>query len=251
MKKRIKIKWAVLAMLAMVLCMVATVYADTLVHNQVLVKSGETVVVYDFDEVKTEVENGKTKVCICRCLCFRALQMLASRFADGVIPRDDIKIVTGWTTDGPEELFVEVMGWPHSDILFMANATEPTLLTLQDAVFFFVQKSTGRAWKVTAREGLYPKAFFSYRTSIKTKSATEEEIIFFQNALRPQAVANMEFLPMIDKFHVQMVPLYGEDGVLRIPACFASGGTEYEVELKNLGNNLFELIKVEANEMNF
>ena len=247
MKNRMKMGWVVLMISAVAFFMAATGYAGTISNNRVIIKSGDVSVNYDFDEVKTEVENGKTKVCICRCLCFRALQMLTSRFADGVIPRDDIKIVTGWTTDGPEELFVEVMGWPHSDVLSMENATKPALLTLEDAVFFFVQKSTGRAWKVMAREGLYPKAFFSYRTSVKTKSATEEEIAFFQNALRPQAVANMALLPMIDRFDVQMIAIYGEDEVLRIPACFVSGGGEYEVELKTLGNNLFELIKVEAN----
>jgi hypothetical protein len=244
MEKRMKIKWAVLAMSAMVLCMVATVYADTIVHNQVVVKSGETVVSYDLDEVKTEVEDGKTKVCICRCLCFRALQMLATRFADGVIPRDDIKIVTGWTTDGPEELFVEVMGWSSGDLTPMAGATAAAHLTIEDAYFFFIQKSTGKAWKVVANEGLYPQGFFAYRTLVKTGQATDEQKDFFQTALRPQAVINMETLPLIDKFDILAVPFYGEDGILHIPACFASGGGEYEVELRNLGNGVFELIKV-------
>ena len=232
MKKRIKMGCVVFMILAMAIFLTATVYADTISDNRVIIKSGDVSVSYDFDEVKTEVEDGKTKICICRCLCFRALQMLASRFTDGVIPKDDIKIFSGWTTDGPEELFVEVMGWSQDDVKFMANATKPALLTIQDAAFFFVQKSTGKAWKVTAEDGLYPKTFFSYRMSVKTETASEEEITFFKNALRPQAVATISSLPLIDKFHVQAILLYGEDKILRIPACFVIGGMEYGAEIR-------------------
>ena len=244
MKKSMKNGWVILMISAMALFMVATVQADTIIHNQVIVESDDISVSHDFDEVKMEVENGKTKVCICRCLCFRALQLLAEQFPGGVIPRDDIKIVTGWTTDGPEELFVEVMGWPHTDLTFMANATDAAYLTVQDAFFFFVQKTTGQAWKVSASDDLYPATFFDYRTLVKTKIATEEQITFFKTALRPQAVAHMGALPLIDKFDVQTVSFFGDDGVLRLPAAFVSGGAEYSVELEHKGNNLFELIKV-------
>lgn len=244
MRKALKRGLVVLTLLGAVFFTVSIVHADTIIHNQVIVKSDDISVSHDLDEVKMEVENGKTKVCICRCLCFRALQLLAEQFPGGVIPRDDIKIVTGFTTDGPEELFVEVMGWPHADLTFTANATAPALLTVQDAFFFFIQKSTGRAWKVSASDDLYPATFFDYRTLVKTKTATEEQITFFKTALRPQAVANMGALPLIDKFNVQAIPFFADDEVLRLPAVFVSGGVEYSVELEHKGNNLFELIKV-------
>ena len=243
MEKRLKRGLVVLSIVVTVVSMVFTAYADTIIGNQVIVEVDDVTTTYDLDQVKIEVEGGKTKVCICRCLCFRALQMLAAQFDDGVIPRDDIKIVTGFTTDGPEELFVEVMGWPHTDLMFMANATDPAHLTIQDAFFFFIQKSTGLAWKVSASDDLYPTAFFDYRTLVKTKSATEEQTTLFKTALRPQAIAHMGALPLIDKFDVQTIPFYGDDGVLRLPAAFVSGGVEYDVELKDNGNNLFELIK--------
>jgi len=54
----------------------------------------------------------------------------------------------------------------------------------------------------------------------------------------------MGALPLIDKFDVQMIPFFGDDEVLRVPAAFVSGGAEYSVELEHKGNNLFELIKV-------
>lgn len=241
MKKMLRSGWMVSILLAALVCVVPVSHADTITTNHVVVENNGVLTSYDFDQVKMEVEDGTTKVCICRCLCFRALQLLATQFADGVIPRDDIKIYTGWTTDGPEELFVEVMGWSHEDLAAMSGATAAANLTIVDAYFFFVQKSTGKAWKVAAKEGLYPTGFFTYRTLVKTGTATAEQKVFFQKALRPQAVANMEALPLIDRFDIQAVPFYGEDAILHIPSVFVSGGVEYEAELKDTGNYVFVL----------
>lgn len=201
---------------------------------------------YEFNQVKTEVEDGKTKVCLCKCFCFRALQLLATQFAGGVVPRDDIQIYTGWSTEGAEELFVEIMGWSAGDLAFMTGAKHAAHLTIDDAYFFFVQKSTGKAWKVTGKEGLYPTEFFTYRTLVQTGAATDAEKVFFQKALRPQAVANMETLPLIDKFDIQDVASFGQDGVLRIPVVFLSGGAAYEAELNHTGNYVFELSKISS-----
>ena len=246
MKRQFKLLWT-FAFLFVWCFLVATASADTITGNQLLVKVADDTVAYDLDEVKTEVENGTTKVCICRCLCFRALQTLATRFEDGVIPRDDIKIYTGWTTDGPEELFVEVMGWAEDNLALFSGATNAVYLTIEDAFFYFVQKSTGKAWKVVASESLYPTGFFSYRTAVKDGSASEEEINFFKKALRPQAVSNMASLPMIDKFFVEAVSYLSEDGVLHIPAALAPWGMAYEAEFEDTGEGSFQLIKSVSN----
>jgi hypothetical protein len=247
MKKRMRMGWMVsMTVLAMVSFTAFNAYADTITTNQVVIKVNDVETTYDFDEVKLEVENGITKVCLCKCLCFRALQMLATQFSDGVIPRDDIKVYTGWTTDGPEELFVETMGWTHEDLAFMTGATDAAHLTIEDAYFFFVQKSTGKAWKVAAKEGLYPAGFFTYRTLVKTATATSEQTVLFQKALRPQAVANMGGLPLIDRFDIQEVAFFGQDGVLRIPSVILSGGAAYEAELNHTGNYVFELTKADS-----
>jgi hypothetical protein len=195
--------------------------------------------------VKLEVEDGVTKVCICKCFCYRDFQLLATQFADGHIPRDDIKVYTRWTTDGAEELFVEIMGWAHEDLAFMTGATDAAHLTIKDAYFFFVQKSTGKAWKVEAKEGLYPTEFFTYRTLVQTGAATDAQKVFFQKALRPQAVANMGALPLIDWFDIQAVSSFGQDGILRIPSVFAAG-MEYQVELNHTGKYVFELTKADS-----
>ena len=245
MKRQYETKWTLSILLMILLFSVAPVSADTITGNQLSVKLGDNTVTYDLDEVKTEVENGVTKVCICRCLCFRALQILSSRFDDGVIPVDDIKVYTGWTTDGAEELLVEVMGWDHEDLAFVQGATDAASLTLEDAFFYFVQKSTGKAWKVVAREGLYPTGFFSYRTAVKKEIASEEEINFFKKALRPQAVSNIASLPMIDKFSVEAVSYLAADGVLHIPVAFSADGASYEAGLEHQGDNLFKLIKAQ------
>jgi len=247
MKKRMRMGWMVsMTVLAMVSFAAFNAYADTITTNQAIVQAGAAETTYDFDKVKMEVENGITKVCICKCLCFRALQLLATQFTGGVVPRDDIKVYTGWTTDGAEELFVETMGWAHEDVAFMAGATDATQLTIEDAYFFFVQKSTGKAWKVTAKEGLYPTGFFTYRTLVQTGAATDAQKTFFQKALRPQAVANMKALPLIDKLGIQEVAFFGQNGALRIPVVFLSGGAAYEAELNHTGNYVFELTKADS-----
>ena len=95
-----KMGWVVLTISA-AFFLAATAYADTISDNRVTIKSCDVSVSYDFDEVKTEVEDGKTKICICRCLCFRALQMLASRFTDGSHPQGRHQNIygldNGWT----------------------------------------------------------------------------------------------------------------------------------------------------------
>lgn len=241
MKRSMKIGWAAIVLLIICSFTGPDAYADTIYSNQVAVKDNDVVTMYNLDDVKWETEDGKTKICLCRCLCFRALQTLAARFEDGVIPKDDITIFSGFTTDGPEGLFIEVMGWSDDDLKFMAEPKDPTYLTIEDACFFFIQKSTSKVWKVVAREDLYPEEFFTYRTLVKTGSATQEQNAFWQKTVRPQAVANMEILPFIDKFDIQAVPYYGEDGILHIPALFVLEGREYEADLEEAGKDIFEV----------
>jgi hypothetical protein len=228
--------------LAVVICLGSTgAGAETVRTNTVVVAAGGTSTAYDFDEVRLEEEDGVVKVCVCKSLAFRALQLLAGRFADAIVPRDDIRILTGWTTDGAEELFVDIMGWPAADLAFTAGATEATQLTITDAYFIFVRKSTGEAWKVTADEDLYPCGFFHYRTLIKSGRATSAEKQFWQTALRPQAVANMAAIPLIDKLNIQPVAFFGTDNsILHIPTVCVADGSEYRIEMRYSGS-AFEL----------
>jgi len=237
MRRMLKGKWLVPLLLLVFVCMASISQAKTISTNHVVVEVKDVHTSYDFDQVKMEVEDGKTKVCVCKCLCFRALQLLTIQFDDGVIPRDDIQIYTGWTTDGTEEIFVETLGWPQEDGMFMIDTTDGVHLTIGDAWFFFVQKSAGKAWKVQANEHLYPKGFFTYRTLVKTVKATNEQKLFFQNALRPQAVANMESLPLIDRFDIQETAYFGQNGILRVTSLFVDG-KEYGIELKIMGRYL-------------
>jgi len=46
---------------------------------------------------------------------------------------------------------------------------------------------------------------------------------------------------------VQAIPFLNEDGILRIPVVFESGGMEYEVTLKKAGkSNVFKVIEVSS-----
>jgi hypothetical protein len=233
MKKMLRHTMLAAMLLAVVVYLGTTVAgAETILTNTVVVEAGGRSTTYDFDEVRLEEEDGVVKVCVCKSLAFRALQLLADRFADGVVPRDDIRILTGWTTDGAEELFVDIMGWPAGDLAFTAGATEATQLTINDAYFIFMRKSTGEAWKVTADAALYPHGFFHYRTLIKSGQATSAERQFWQTALRPQAVANMEAIPLIDRLDIQPLAFFGTDNsMLHIPAVCVSDGSEYRIDM--------------------
>ena len=51
----------------------------------------------------------------------------------------------------------------------------------------------------------------------------------------------------LNKFDVQAIPFLNEDGILRIPVVFESGGMEYEVTLKKAGkSNVFKVIEVSS-----
>lgn len=209
-------------------------WADTILNNQIKIKVDTNTVSYDIDNVKWEtVEDGSQQPCPCQMLSFRALQLLAGQFKDGVMPRDDIRIFTGWTTEGPKELLVEKMGWNDKELSFTANATPTFYLQEKDMVFYFIQKSTNRCWKVWATD-LHAPAFFEYRTLIKTNSATADQKKLFKNVIKPQAIRNLENIPLVDKFKIQEVAYYDENEVLHLPSTFISNGLEIGVDFKKI-----------------
>jgi hypothetical protein len=62
----------------------------------------------------------------------------------------------------------------------------------------------------------------------------------------------LPILPIIDNFDVQAVPFLGADKILRIPVIFVSGGIEYEIMLKKVGNSkLFKVIEVSPSNKEF
>lgn len=228
-----------------VLLSAGNVLADSILDNHVKVKTAGETVTFDLDVVKWETaEDGSLEPCACRMLSFRALQTLSKQFDKGIIPKDDLKIFTGWTTDGPEELFIGKMGWSSQDLSFTADATAMPYLTAADMVFYFVQKSTNRAWKVWAASDLHSPAFFEYRTLIKTNAATAEQKKLFKGVIKAQAIKNLDTLPLVDKFEVQELPYYGSDGILHLPSVFISSGMERGAALKYEENG-FKLINVD------
>ena len=225
----------------LVFAALSSTQADTISSNEVKISTGGVSTVYNLDNIKIEVENGQEKICLCRLLCFRALQTLSTHLEDGIVPNDDITIVTGWTTDGPEELFITELGWSEDDVSFITSATVSEYLNINDAVFYFTRKSTGETWKVSAKNGLYPNDFFLYRTLVKTGAGTEEQSAAFKNTMRPQAISNFESIPMVDLFDA--VPAAYMDfnqmtlgGTLNIPHALFNG-TEFSVQM-NLGSGL-------------
>jgi len=123
--------------------------------------------------------DGGSKPCFCQRLNFRAAQALVNSktFSDQYphgLPEDGFRIVTRWNTEGAEELFVDALGWPENRVRIAIDATSHNELTLDDAVFYFIPESGDTAWKVSARESLFPPDFFTLRTAAKKGGTTEK-----------------------------------------------------------------------------
>ncbi|MEZ4528773.1 MAG: CbiX/SirB N-terminal domain-containing protein, partial [Desulfobacterales bacterium] len=170
-------------------------------------EQGETT----FSEVSA---TGTVEQCLCQRLAFRSAQALQasksfqSYYPDG-IPVNDIRIVTKWSTDGAEELFVDIMGWDPDNMRIHVNAADPNSLTLADTVFYFVSADGENAWKVSANAALFPENFFALRTTAKNGGSEADKAAFksaktdaMENYLRP--------LPLENRFTVEKISAAAE-----------------------------------------
>ncbi len=120
----------------------------------------------------------------------------------------DVRVVTQWNTGGAEELFVDSLGWSSSDVKIKKDATDRDHLTLEDAVFYFVQAGSDTAWRVSAQPDLFPPDFFKLRTAARTGG--EEDMATFR-AVKKDAVENyMAPLPLKNAFAVEKVSVSAE-----------------------------------------
>lgn len=151
--------------------------------------------------------DGGTKPCFCQRLAFRATQALeksesfCAQYPNG-LPMGDFRIITRWNTDGAEELFVDALAWANEDVVIMADATDHNALALEDAVFYFVPKSGGTAWKVMAQASLFPADFFALRAAAKTGGQAEKEAFM---PVKNEAMALLATVPIENGFMVEVV----------------------------------------------
>ena len=148
-------------------------------------------------------QNNCWKVCLCRMVAFRALQALERHLAADGFDSGEIDIVTGWSTDGPEELYCDIMPWVQGDnFSYAASITSPAQLTVDDAWYEFTAGGT-KTYRVASLASNYAFAhdtahpgyhsdwdFFDYRTHYKTSASADDEKDYFANVIRGQVVDN-------------------------------------------------------------
>ena len=177
--------------------------------------------------------NGSWKNCLCRMVAFRALQALQNSLGLASINSDQINIVTGWNTHGPEETYVDAMTWVEGvNFDYADDITDGAYLTLNDAWFVFTIEGVG-TYEVTSSYENYlfehdstvagyreDWDFFDYRTHVKDVG-TGDEVAYFSQVIRGQVVENLKGTTY---FNVRAVPvpasavlmIFGLLGICRI-----------------------------------
>ena len=163
---------------------------------------------------------GSWKACICRMVAFRALQAVGQYAGIADFSSADTSILTGWNTDGPEELYVENMPWTlGTNFSYDDDLTAAAQLTLADAWYEF--EIAGQTYRVQSLAENYAFTndtgseyyadgfmdgwdFFDYRTYFKTTSGMDDTKNYFKTVIRPQIVDSFKTATAFD---VQPVPL--------------------------------------------
>ncbi len=152
-----------------------------------------------------ESSGGTWKACLCRMFSFRALQAVMVHTAATDLSSAGTKIIAGWNTEGPEELFVENMPWVEGvNFSYGEGLTENSQMTLDDVWFVFSINGAG-VFRVSASVANYAFTpdtthegyhadwdFFDYRTYFKTHATMDAEKKYFRDVVRPQIVANFK-----------------------------------------------------------
>jgi hypothetical protein len=147
--------------------------------------------------------SGGYKACICRMVAFRALQAVGQHVNISDFNSADTHILTGWNTDGPEELYVDNMPWVKDTNFAYADSMTPNEdLTRDDAWYQYT--IGGQAYRVESRAGNYEFThddqvagyhadwdFFDYRSYVKG-GGTGDEKTYFSGVVRSQIVDNFK-----------------------------------------------------------
>ena len=156
------------------------------------------------------------KSCVCMMTAFRALQTVMQVAGIENVENQSVNILTGWSTDGPEELFVDILGWEAgSGFLYADPITAATDLTLTDAWYEF--NISGQIYRVQSLAENYAFTddpshdgyqegwgFFDYRTYFKTALEMDATKEYFRDVVRSQIVENFSSTAGFD---VQAVPV--------------------------------------------
>lgn len=143
---------------------------------------------------------GDPKFCLCQGVAFRVAQIVADEWEDGIFHVDDARVVTGWKTDGPEELFVDKLGMEEDDeeagFSYDPQARPGAEQYIEDAWYEVTILSQGRTLTLNATDKIYGEEssqdFLTYRREVKGGDPTHKAEM---QALRGQAAARIKADP--------------------------------------------------------
>lgn len=178
---------------------------------------GDVITVDYYDVVQEETPSGSTKICICRAVHFRALQLASAMWKKRQVAVDELEIACGINTPGPEE-FVEALEGLGVIIepVQVDTSTGGEYLGLYNYSVLVTNTATGKQVRISPRPELYSGLtndghafdhveFFELRRKIKTGTATEEDKKFFKEQIRPRVVENFGSLPLVNMYEVAVV----------------------------------------------
>jgi len=165
---------------------------------------------------------GGYKACGCKMSAFRALQALGDYLGmNDTFTTSAISIKTGWNTHGPEELYVETLGWVEGvNFSYADPITGVQYLTLADSWYEFT--IGGHTYRVNLDDSIYdftPDSnhagyhadwdFFEYRTFAQTTTGTAAEKTYFVNVVKPQLMDTLKGETTFEVSQVAPVPIPG------------------------------------------
>ncbi len=126
-------------------------------------------------EACMEGEGDQRHPCLCRAMGYRVAQIASSAWSDGIFDVDDVKVETGWNSDGPEELFVDLMGLPSVTYGIDGKISSPDAMSLADCWYRVTVISTGDSFVFRGTELMLPSDFMVLRNKVKGGRATADE----------------------------------------------------------------------------
>lgn len=126
-------------------------------------------------EACMEGEGDQRHPCLCRAMAYRVAQIVSSAWGDGIFDINDVKVETGWNSDGPKELFVDLMGLPSVIYGVNGKISSPDSMSLADCWYRVTVLSTGESFVFRGTEQMLPSDFMVLRNKVKGGTATPDE----------------------------------------------------------------------------
>lgn len=126
-------------------------------------------------EACMEGEGDQRHPCLCRAMAYRVAQIASSAWSDGIFDVKDVEVETGWNSDGPKELFVDLMGLSSVSYGASGEISSPDAMSLADCWYRVTVLSTGDSFVFRGTEQMLPSDFMVLRNKVKGGNATLDE----------------------------------------------------------------------------